>query len=96
MGAHTERDSFRGFYAVLYRGYSATAHPSFLGLNHVVEDVSPIVRRVVVEQPTSDRGPFGMATVVFALGLYVAAEALGWPDPGRISAAFDVYPASAS
>ena len=25
------------------------------------------------------RGPFGLATIVFALGLYVAAETIAWP-----------------
>jgi hypothetical protein len=95
MGAHTQVSSFRGFYAVLYRYYSSTAHPSFLALNHVVEDVTASRRRVVLEKPPEDRGPFGMATVVYALGLYVAAEALGWPDPDRVTAAFDRYPASA-
>lgn len=94
MAAYTERDSFRGLYAVLYRSYSSTAHPSYIGLNHVVEDISPTGRRVVIEKPPEDRGPFGMATVVYALGLYVGADALGWPDPGRVTAAFDRYPAT--
>lgn len=93
MGAHTERDSFRGLYAVLYRNYSATAHPSFMGLSRVVEDLSPTGRRVVIEKPPEDRGPFGMATVVYALGLYVAADSFGWPDAAHVTAAFDRYPA---
>ena len=79
MGAHTERDSFRGLYAVLYRNYSSTAHPSFMGLNHVVEDTSPTGRRVVIEKPPEDRGPFGMATVVYALGLYVGGPRMAGP-----------------
>jgi hypothetical protein len=37
-----------------------------------VEDTSPTERRVVIEKPPEDRGPFGMATVVYAGGLYVA------------------------
>jgi hypothetical protein len=37
-----------------------------------VEDTSPTGRRVVIEKPPEDRGPFGMATVVYAGGLYVA------------------------
>jgi hypothetical protein len=36
-----------------------------------------------------------MATVVYALGLYVAAESLGWPSAERVTAAFDRYPALA-
>jgi Family of unknown function (DUF5677) len=50
MSAHTTRDSFRGFYAILYRSYSSTAHPSFMGLNHVVEDISATERRVIIEK----------------------------------------------
>jgi len=93
MGPHTERDSFRGFYAVLYRSYSTTAHPTFMGLNHVVED-SPTGHRVVIEKPPEGRGPFGMTTIVYAYGLHVAAASLGWPDAWRINDAFDRYPAT--
>jgi hypothetical protein len=91
MASHTERDSFRGFYAVLYRSYSATAHPTFMGLNHVVEDL-PIGYRVVIEKPPEGRGPFGMTTILYAYGLHVAAASLGWPDARRINNAFDRYP----
>jgi hypothetical protein len=93
MGAHTTRDSFKGLYAVLYRSYSSTAHPTYMGLNHVVEDTSPTGRRVVIEKPPEGRGPFGFATVVYALGLYVAAQSLGWPEADAVTAAFDRYPA---
>lgn len=90
---HTDTSSFRGLYAVLYRSYSPTAHPTMQGLNPVVEDVSPTRRRVVIEKPAiEDRGPFGMATVVFALGLFIAAATLGWPDLARVNAAFADYP----
>jgi hypothetical protein len=95
MGSHRELHSFKGLYAVLYRQYSGTAHPSYIGLNHVVEDVTSIRKRVVVEKPPEGRGPFGMATVVYAIGLYVAAESLGWPRAERVTAAFDRYPALA-
>lgn len=30
-----------------------------------------------------------MVTVVYALGLYVAADSLGWPSAARVTAAFD-------
>jgi hypothetical protein len=79
-------------YAILYRNYSGTAHPSYIGLNHVVEDVTDIRKRVIVEKRPEGRGPVGMATVVYALGLYVAAQSLGWPDANRVTAAFDRYP----
>ena len=76
-----------------YRSYSGTAHPSYVGINHVVQDVAPGRLRVVIEGEPDGRGPFGMATVIFALGLYVAAEALGWPDAEHVTAAFDQVPA---
>ena len=92
MGTHRQTSSFKGMYAVLYRNYSGTAHPSYVGLNHVVEDVTDTRKRVIVEKRPEGRGPVGMATVVYALGLYVAAQSLGWPDANRVTAAFDRYP----
>jgi hypothetical protein len=59
MGTHRDLHSFKGLYAVLYRQYSGTAHPSYIGLNHVVEDVTTIRKRVVVEKPPEGRGPSG-------------------------------------
>lgn len=41
MGAHGELKSFRGFYALLYRGNSGFAHPTFRGLNVVAAEVAP-------------------------------------------------------
>jgi hypothetical protein len=35
-----------------------------------------------------------MATVVYALGLYVAGQSLGWPDEKRVNDAFERYPPS--
>lgn len=94
MGAHTELSSFRGFYAILYRNYSTTAHPSYMGLNHVVEDLAGVRKRVVIERRDLDsRGPYGMTTVVYAMGLFVAAETLGWPKPEEIFSAFGRHPA---
>ena len=92
MGASHQRDSLRGFYAILYRSYSGVAHPSFRGLNPVVEDVTATRRRVVLEKPYEGGGPYGMATVIYAFGLYVAAASLSWPDAARVTAAFDRYP----
>lgn len=96
MGSHKETQSFRGLYVYLYRFYSGTAHPGFRGLNPVVEDITATRRRVVVERlvPSARRGPFGMATVVYALGLYVAAESLGWPEAEEVNAIFHRYPAT--
>jgi hypothetical protein len=94
MGGHTKLSSLRGFYAILYRNYSTTAHPSYMGLNHVVQDVSAVRKRVVIEQRDPDsRGPYGMATVVYAMALFVAAEAFRWPTRQEIFATFERHPA---
>jgi hypothetical protein len=76
----TTPTSFRGLYAAAYRRFSAIAHPTNLGLNPVTVDLDGPHKRVQLEEgPTDLRGPFGLATVVYALGLYVAAETIAWP-----------------
>jgi hypothetical protein len=46
----------------------------------VTVDLDGSHKRVQLEErPPDMRGPFGLATIVFALGLYVAAETIGWP-----------------
>jgi hypothetical protein len=92
MGTQDEVKSFRGLYAILYRHYSGVAHPTYRGLNHVVEDLSPTRRRVVLEARYEDNGPYGIATAIFALALYVVANTLGWPRPDEINAIFERYP----
>jgi hypothetical protein len=86
LGAHVELKSLRGFYALVYRGNSSFSHPTFLGLNLVVDDVSTTRRRVRLENRYEGGGPYGMATLVFAFGLYVAASTLGWPKADEINA----------
>jgi hypothetical protein len=93
MGAATESRSFSGLYVALYRNYSGTSHASYRGLNPVVEDVTITRKRVVLEDRYEGRGPYGMATTVYALALFVAAESLGWPRATEVTAAFDRYPA---
>jgi hypothetical protein len=87
-----EVKSFRGLYAILYRNYSGVAHPTYRGLNHVVEDLGPTRRRVGLEGPYDSNGPYGIATVIFALGLYVAGNTLGWPQGPDVNAIFERYP----
>lgn len=90
MGKHTEALSLSGWYAVLYRGYSAMAHPSERGLNRVAEELAPGRLRIDLEVPASGRtGPYGMATFVYGVALYIAAEALSWPDASAVSTIFD-------
>jgi hypothetical protein len=92
MGASPEVRSFRGLYAIAYRHYSGVAHPSFRGLNRVLEDLSASRRRVRLEAEYEGNGPYGLATVVFALGLYVTANTLGWPAAAEIEGAFERHP----
>jgi hypothetical protein len=93
MGGHHEVQSFRGLYAILYRNYSGLAHPTFRGLNPVVEGLGRTRRRIVLEQPYTSNGPYGIATVIFALGLHVAALTLGWPRRDDVDQIFERYPA---
>ncbi len=83
LGPATQPMSFRGLYAFLYRNYSAAAHPSLRGLNPVIEEITQTRKRVVLERPyEGPSSPYGMATVIYALALYVASESLGWPVGG--------------
>jgi hypothetical protein len=92
MGASPEVNSFRGLYAVLYRNYSGVAHPTYRGLNRVVEDLGATRRRVGLETEYEGSGPCGIGTVIFALGLYVTAITLGWPQIAEIEAIFERHP----
>lgn len=94
MHAANQRDSFRGFYAFLYRQYSGTAHPTYRGINPVVEDVTATRKRIILENPFQGRGPYGMATVLFGLALFIAARSLEWPSEDRVTAAFERHPAA--
>jgi hypothetical protein len=47
---------------------------------------------VELEGRHQGNGPYGMATVIFGLALFVVSEALGWPDPGAITAVFERHP----
>lgn len=92
MGGEGELKSLRGFYAMLYRNYSGVAHPTFRGLNHVVDDLGPTRRQVRLENEYEGNGPYGLATLIFGLALHVAAQTLGWPSPGEINAIFERHP----
>ncbi|HET7444520.1 MAG TPA: DUF5677 domain-containing protein [Solirubrobacterales bacterium] len=92
MGAHGELKSFRGFYALLYRNSSGFAHPTYRGLNAVAAEVEPGRQRVWLEERYEGTGPYGMATLIFGFGLYLANAALGWPEADEITAIFDRHP----
>ena len=84
--------SFRKLYVLLYRHYSGMAHPTARGLNRVTDHLDPTRRRVRLEDTYETSGPYGSATVVFALALYIAAKAFGWPRADDVSAAFSRNP----
>jgi hypothetical protein len=92
LGDHTEAQSFRGLYAILYRSYTTVAHPRYQGLNNVVEQLGENRQRVRLEGHHEGNGPYGLATVVFALAMYVADRALGWSSEGEVIAIFERYP----
>lgn len=82
--------SFRGLYTTSFRHHSGLVHATFRGLNHVTVDLAPPQKRVVLEAPLDGlRGPYGMATVVYAFGLLVAARSLGWPEASEVHGIFD-------
>ena len=90
MGKHTEALSFNGWYAVLYRGYSAMAHPSETGLHRVTEERARGHLRIGLEVPSPHRGgPYGIGTFVYGVALYIAGESLGWPDADAVTEIFD-------
>lgn len=85
--------SFRGFYTILFREHSGLVHATMRGLNHVTIDLAPPRKRVVLEAPLEGRvSPYGMASVVYGVGLLVAAQALGWPDANEVEAIFARFP----
>ena len=84
--------SFRGLYTILFRQHSGLVHATMRGINHVSVDLEPPRMRIVSEDVAPEgNGPYGMATVVYGLGLLVAAEALGWPDATAIEDVFDRF-----
>jgi hypothetical protein len=86
--------SFRKLYAIVYRHTSAFAHPSWRGLGRVTLDTGRTARRVAMEQadPVYPFDPVGLGTLIFATGLFVAGEALGWPAREHVVAIFNRFP----
>ena len=85
--------SFRGQYTILFRNDSGLVHATVRGLNRVTEDLPDGRKRVVLQAPLDGAfRPDGMATVLHGLGLYVAAQSLGWPTAENVTAVFDRYP----
>jgi hypothetical protein len=84
--------SFRGLYTILFRQHSGLVHATFRGINHVSIDLDPPRKRIVLEDVAQEgNGPYGMATVVYGLGLLAAAESLGWPGSAEIERVFEQF-----
>lgn len=92
MSGKGQIKSWRGFYAVVYRNYSGFTHPTYRGLNPVVVDLGPTRKEVRLEEPYEGSGPYGMASVIFGLCLFISAETLGWPKTADVDAIFKRYP----
>lgn len=87
-----EQHSFRGLYAIAYRQQSGLAHPGDRSIHPVIEDVSATRKRVKLEDGFEGRGPYGMATIIYALALLISERALGWPSSAEVDAIFARYP----
>jgi hypothetical protein len=63
-----------------------------MGLHRVTEEIAPGRLQVDLERLSATRtGPYGIATFVYGVALYIAADAgvLGWPDARAVSEIFD-------
>ncbi len=81
------RGGLRALYPSLYRYFSSFTHPTVVGLHSFVllhEDGARIGR----PRPGRAHG-VTLAPIVFALGLLVAGETLGWPPGADVMAAFE-------
>ena len=87
-GARGDLGTFRGLYAFAYRYHSALAHPGERGLHPVVEDISETRKRVKIEDTFEGRGPYGMATVIYAMALLVSEQTFAWPAATAVDAIF--------
>jgi hypothetical protein len=90
LAGPTSASSYRGFCALAYRGESAIAHATMMGLNPVYVDLPDGSKRVQLEERDPDmHGPFGRAALLFGITLLVAAEVLEWPVPDAVMAVLE-------
>ena len=87
-----ELRSFRGLYATAYRFQSGLAHPGERSLHPVVQDLTATRKRVMLEDSFEGRGPYSMATTIYALGLLIGEHSLGWPRKAEVNAIVARYP----
>lgn len=83
--------SFRGMYATAYRLQSGVAHPGERSIHPVVEDLTAVRKRVKLEDHIEGRGPYGIVSITYGLGLLIAAQALGWPSAHQVERVFSRY-----
>jgi hypothetical protein len=94
-GLHTGAplQSYRGFYALMYRNHSGYAHPSGLGLLAVAEGLPGRGTRVDLEAADDDDpDPLRLATAIYTYSLLIAAQTIGWPHEPDLRAIWDESP----
>lgn len=91
LQSHDQLMSLSGLYTLVYRSYSAIAHPSEIGLQRVTEEIGRGRQRVQIERPSTRSGPWGIAGVVYTIALLAASESLGWPDADAVYAIYERY-----
>jgi hypothetical protein len=71
-------------YGIVFGGYSFTSHSSVqVGFSFKAFEGEELVAGALAVDP-EDRGPYGIALMVYLLGLLVPGKALGWPDSERM------------
>jgi len=82
------KGGLRTLYPSLYRHFSAFTHPTVAGLYSFVSLHGSNTARIGRPQHTK-ASSLTLAPIVFAFGLLVAGEALGWPPREEVLAAFE-------
>jgi hypothetical protein len=85
--------SLSELYSRGFRGYSASVHPTALGIGPFLS--SNATGAVVVARPVFHprRCSFGECTSAMTLLLVISGQALGWPDRGSVTAIWREHPA---
>jgi hypothetical protein len=81
--------SFRGMYTGVFREGSAFIHARIYGIEPLVNGSGLQVLVSRDEKSFRAVNTFTLTPITFALGLFVSAEVLGWPERPAIHAIFD-------
>jgi len=95
LSAGTPEASFVAQYQTMFRGASRSVHAGLMGLQPCIIE-TPQGTVIDVEAPHANEHATTAAPVLYALGLYVSAAALGWPDLRDIEVAIAEMAAAAS